>query len=225
MKRICIIPLRKESKRLKDKNITDFYGKPIFWYPTNMAFESRLFDEIIIATAIEYIQVVNDCFLSGVGANGTTIKKHVRKSENSRDESPLIDLVREITVAYNLNPEDKICILYSTSVLTIKEHLERGFERLGKGDVDCVFPIIKQDYELYYSKNYVSINPMAIQCNAKHADAWFIFNLDKILKSGDIIQEENGYIELKDYECQEVHTQEDIEDLKRKCWLKENYHE
>ena len=30
---ICIIPSRQGSKRLKNKNIIDFYGKPIICYP------------------------------------------------------------------------------------------------------------------------------------------------------------------------------------------------
>lgn len=47
---IAIIPARGGSKRVKNKNIKNFAGKPIIEYPIEVAKESNLFDRIIVST-------------------------------------------------------------------------------------------------------------------------------------------------------------------------------
>ena len=44
MKRLLIIPARLGSRRIKDKNIKLFYGKPIIYYSINIAKKSKLFN-------------------------------------------------------------------------------------------------------------------------------------------------------------------------------------
>jgi CMP-N-acetylneuraminic acid synthetase len=52
---LCIIPARGGSKRLKDKNITPFFGKPIIGYTIEAALQSRLANKIVISTDDEKI--------------------------------------------------------------------------------------------------------------------------------------------------------------------------
>ena len=47
---ICIIPARSGSKRLKNKNIKKFDGKPIISYAIKIAQSSGLFSKIIVST-------------------------------------------------------------------------------------------------------------------------------------------------------------------------------
>ena len=47
---ICIIPARKNSKRIKNKNIINFYGKPIIYYAIKIAKKSKLFSRIVVST-------------------------------------------------------------------------------------------------------------------------------------------------------------------------------
>ena len=49
-KKICLIPARGGSKRIKDKNIKKFFGKEIIFYSIDKAFKSKLFDKIIDST-------------------------------------------------------------------------------------------------------------------------------------------------------------------------------
>ena len=49
-KNICIIPARSGSKRIKNKNILNFFGKPVIYYPIKEAIKSKLFDKIIVST-------------------------------------------------------------------------------------------------------------------------------------------------------------------------------
>jgi len=50
IKRIMIIPARGNSKRIKNKNIKIFNGKPIIYYAIESAVKSNLFDKIHITT-------------------------------------------------------------------------------------------------------------------------------------------------------------------------------
>ena len=47
---ICIIPARGGSKRIKNKNIKIFNGKPMIYYAINLAKNSKLFSRIIVST-------------------------------------------------------------------------------------------------------------------------------------------------------------------------------
>ena len=42
-KPICIIAARAGSKRIKNKNVVNFFGKPLISYPIRVAIKSRLF--------------------------------------------------------------------------------------------------------------------------------------------------------------------------------------
>ena len=47
---LCIIPARGGSKRLRNKNILSFFGKPIINYTINSAISSRLFKKIVVSS-------------------------------------------------------------------------------------------------------------------------------------------------------------------------------
>ena len=48
--RLAVIPARGGSKRIKNKNIIDFLGKPLIFYALDAAKKSKLFDEIHVST-------------------------------------------------------------------------------------------------------------------------------------------------------------------------------
>ena len=47
---IAIIPARSGSKRIKNKNIKLFFGKPLLFYSIQIALKSKLFDRVIVST-------------------------------------------------------------------------------------------------------------------------------------------------------------------------------
>lgn len=50
MKKIAIIPARSGSKRIPQKNVFDFMGKPLMAWTIEAALKSNLFDRIIVST-------------------------------------------------------------------------------------------------------------------------------------------------------------------------------
>ena len=47
---ICIIPARSGSKRIKNKNIKLFFGKPIIYYSIKAAIKSKCFSDVFVST-------------------------------------------------------------------------------------------------------------------------------------------------------------------------------
>ena len=48
--KICLIPARSGSKRIKNKNIKNFFGKPLIAFAIQLAIKSKLFDKVIVST-------------------------------------------------------------------------------------------------------------------------------------------------------------------------------
>ena len=56
---IAIIPARSGSKRIKNKNLINFFGKPLIYYSINLAKKSGLFDKIIVSTDSKEIKKIS----------------------------------------------------------------------------------------------------------------------------------------------------------------------
>ena len=54
---IAIIPARKGSKRIKNKNIKIFYNKPIIYYSIKAAIDSKVFDKVFVSTDCSKMQI------------------------------------------------------------------------------------------------------------------------------------------------------------------------
>ena len=58
VRNVAIIPARSGSKRIPNKNIMDFMGKPLIAYTIEAALESQIFDDVIVSTDSEkYAQI------------------------------------------------------------------------------------------------------------------------------------------------------------------------
>ena len=52
IRRLAIIPAREGSKRVKKKNIKNFFNKPLIYYSLKAAKNSRLFTKIHVSTGL-----------------------------------------------------------------------------------------------------------------------------------------------------------------------------
>ena len=59
---ICVIPARGGSKRIRNKNITLFHGKPIISYSIRAGVKSNLFKQIIVSTDTIKIKKIAEKF-------------------------------------------------------------------------------------------------------------------------------------------------------------------
>jgi pseudaminic acid cytidylyltransferase len=90
--RLAIIPARGGSKRIPDKNIRDFCGRPMIGHILQAAAASKLFDTIHVSTESQRIADV-------VLALGYPID-FLRPDRLADDHTPLMPVLRYVTEAY-----------------------------------------------------------------------------------------------------------------------------
>lgn len=96
-KRLLIIPAKGYSKRIKEKNIKKFFGKPIINYTLNNAKKSKLFSKIHISTESNKVKRV-------VKKLGYEID-FLRPKKLSKNNTPIIDVLRFV---YNRYKQSKL---------------------------------------------------------------------------------------------------------------------
>ena len=92
MSRLAIIPARAGSKRIPEKNIRAFFGKPIIAYSLEAARNSNLFVEIHVSTDSERIREVAESLGYPVA--------FTRPAELADDRAPLRDVLRDVRDRY-----------------------------------------------------------------------------------------------------------------------------
>ena len=101
IKKLLIIPARKNSKRIKNKNIKLFHGKPIISYSIELALKSKMFDTIHISTDNKDIKKISNNY-------GLTIDFY-RQKNLSDDRTGLIEVYSHVVEKYkNIGQEMRI---------------------------------------------------------------------------------------------------------------------
>ena len=87
-KRLLIIPAKGYSKRIKEKNIKKFHGKPIISYTLSTAKKSKLFKKIHVSTESKKIKRI-------VEHLGYKID-FLRPKSLSKNNTPTIDVLKYV---------------------------------------------------------------------------------------------------------------------------------
>ena len=148
MSKICIIPARGGSKRIKNKNIKLFLGKPIIEYSIRTALESKIFDEVMVSTDCSNIAKIS----VKLGAKVPFMRSKI----NSDDYSTTLDVVNEVVKEYKKVNKNfsYICCLYPTAPFVNKDLLKEALKLLTLSKTDLVFPIIKFSYPIQRALTY-----------------------------------------------------------------------
>jgi pseudaminic acid cytidylyltransferase len=119
--RIAIIPARGGSKRIKNKNIIDFLGKPLIAYALEAAKKSNLFDVIHVSTdSLEICDVVEKL--------GYKID-FLRSNELADDHTGLVPVIQWVHKEYEKRGQhfDDICCIMPAAPLLNPNDLIDGF--------------------------------------------------------------------------------------------------
>lgn len=142
MKTVCIIPARGGSKRILNKNIKDFLGKPIITYPIEVAKKSSIFDSIYIWTDSTEIQ---DLALQN--------KISIMGRPDSSDTETLTETILEFIQTYNFYNDDRIdylCVLLPTAVFINSKELRLVYKWMVKQNCsgDGIISFCKYPYPI-----------------------------------------------------------------------------
>jgi len=212
---LCIIPARGGSKRIPRKNIKPFKGKPIIAYSIIAAFESALFDEVMVST--------DDIEIAEIAKSYGASIPFLRSEENSNDFASTADVLTEVINSYKKEGKgfDSICCIYPTAPFVSSKRLIEGFEALIKG-ADSVLPILSFDYPIWRSfkvneKNcleynwseFINSRSQDLQTIYHDAGQWYWVNTEKIMSTGNLVFETTKGLHLSPFEAHDIDTFDD----------------
>ena len=120
MNRLLIIPAKGFSKRIKEKNIKLFFGKPMIHYPLKNAIESKLFKKIHVSTESRKVKKI----VENLGFEIDFLRPKYLSERNT----PTIDVLRYVYNRYkelNYNFDEVWTVSCCTPLLT-KEDLKKA---------------------------------------------------------------------------------------------------
>jgi len=219
---ICLIPARKNSKRIKNKNILNFFGKPMIAYAIEAAKKSNLFDKIVVSTdSVKISKIANQ-----YGAETPFIRPKKISNDFAKDADVINHFLefyksKKIKISY-------LCYLYPVNPLLKVSTLKKCIQLLKKSNCQKVMTIAKFSYPIqrallknktenlfFFNKKYKNCRSQDLsQCYQDAAQCYW-FNLKKI-KNFKLKKEliTKGVL-LNSFEFCDVDTRDDLNVLKK----------
>lgn len=220
MKKICvIIPVRGGSKRVPNKNLKLFNGKPMLSYVVeaarDAARESGRIDRVIVSSDSEEIMEQAKKYGADVPFK--------RPSDLAQDETPTLPVLRhciEYLEEEDYEP-DIIILAYATSPLVKKEWFLKIIDKIDEGSYQVM--VVSKDLKHYWTKKenelLVRFYPKGMPLNSQwetplYKEAGAIYATEK-----DIIMAENtlygsdsevDFVEIEEYGNIDVDTMFDF---------------
>lgn len=134
-KRVAIIPARGGSKRIPQKNVKEFCGKPMIAWSIEAALESNCFDQVIVTTDDEDIADV-------ARRHGASVP-FLRPAELSGDYVGTLPVIRHAVewLQDNGMPVDYACCLYATAPFVTAATLREGWDLIQRNDCSYAFSV------------------------------------------------------------------------------------
>ena len=217
MNRICIIPARGGSKRIPQKNIKPFLGKPVIHYSVEAAITSKLFDMVMVSTDDE--QIAATALAAGAEV------PFLRSAENSDDFAGTAAVLTEVLKQYatqGIEPQ-VACCLYPAAPFVTPALLLQAFNLFQSGDYDCVFPLLPFDYPVQRGlwmrdglvtmrePQYKESRSQDLEPVFHDAGMFYFFKPETLRKTGHIWTGKTGGIKLNSLQAQDIDTKEDWE--------------
>jgi pseudaminic acid cytidylyltransferase len=144
---VAIIPARGGSKRIPNKNIKHFAGKPIIAYSIEAAKVSGLFDRIFVSTDSEKIALTAKEYGAEV--------PFMRPKELSDDFTPTAPVLLHALKWLEVQgmPAKFACCIYATAPFVRPEYLKKGFRLIMRKRVSAVFSVTAFPFSIFRALN------------------------------------------------------------------------
>ena len=145
---LALIPARKGSKGIKDKNIYHIQGKLLIDFTIDAAVSSKYIDQVFVST--NHDKIIEHCDSKKV----TVIK---RPDSLCTDRSTAVDVVNHFLDHLNeLESHDKssdffITYLQPTSPLRSNKHINESFKLLKKNDSSALIAVVENTHTPFKS--------------------------------------------------------------------------
>ena len=123
---LAIIPARLGSKRLPQKNIKNFFGKPIISFSIDAAKKTKIFDKIIVSTESIKLKKIAEKY----GAEVPFLRPKKIADDRTHFNYAIIQSIKEFKKK-NIKIKN-VCCIYPTSPLINYKDIIKGFNLLKK---------------------------------------------------------------------------------------------
>ena len=212
---VAIIPARSGSKRIINKNIKLFKGKPIIAWSIEEALKSKIFSKVLVST--DSIKIARVAKQYGAQILG------LRPKNLSGPKTPLNEVMK-----YEIKKMKKkkfnykyYCLIYATAPMIEKKDLIQGYKKIQKNKFDFVLSISKINTNilrsLYIKDSY--IRPFFKKNTFKNTQdlkqlycdgAQFCFGKDISWMKKHPFNSKTGFITIPSHRFQDIDNIEDF---------------
>jgi CMP-N-acetylneuraminic acid synthetase len=151
---IAIIPARKGSKRLPNKNKLLLNGKPLISYTMEAAIASKYIDDLIISSDDNDIKTIVNNFRNRIYSPICRIRFDRRPKHLRGDLITTQEIIDNIRIRY---PCDSVCLLQPTSPLRSTLYIDKCIEMHLTGYFDSVITVKETTPYTYYPNGAVYV--------------------------------------------------------------------
>lgn len=165
---LAIIPARAGSKRIPNKNIRNFFGKPLIAYAIEQALKVPFVDRVIVDTDSSKIASIAEHY----GAEVPFLRPEYLAADKSKVVDALIYLLERLEKEENYKP-DYLLLLQTTSPLRELRDIEACWKLMQNSNATTVLTVCSTHPQLYYldkDKNLSSANRIVV--NHSNVQAW-----------------------------------------------------
>ena len=142
---LAIIPARSGSKRIPNKNIRNFLGKPLIAYAIEQALKSSVIDRVVVDTDSPKIVSIAKRY----GAEVPFLRPARLASDNAQIADALIHLLTRLKKEEHYSPTH-IVMLQTTSPLRELKDIEDCWKLIKKTNATTVLTVCPTHPRLYY---------------------------------------------------------------------------
>lgn len=213
---LAIIPARSGSKRIPNKNIKDFLGKPLIAYAIEQALSLDFIDKVVVDTDSREIADVAKKY----GAEIPFLRPADLAQDNSRVIDSILHLLKKLKLEKSYEP-DYIMILQTTSPLCEKKDIMNCWELIQNSDADTVLTVCSTHPRLYHmkaNKDIVLVN--GSEAESTNMQEWkqgyilngcfvYIINTEALLKEKVIITKKTKAVVCPKWRSVDLDTPEE----------------
>lgn len=216
MNAIAIIPARGGSKRIPNKNIKLFSGKPIIAYSIKAAKNTGLFKDIIVSTDSNKIAEIAIAF----GARAPFIRPDYLSNDYADTASVMIHALNWLEQKEIL--PDYFCCIYATAPFVSVNDIEKGFELLQTKSAATVYPVTSFAYPIFralkmdnngklemFWPEHIESRTQDLPCAYHDAGQFYWANTRKFLEEKKLYTKESYSILLERCKVIDIDTMED----------------
>lgn len=140
--RIAVIPARFGSKRIKKKNIKNFYSKPMIYWAIKRIKDSNLFDFICVSSdSNKILKIAKKCGVE------ILIKRPANLADDITPTKPVIIHAIEHLKKMKIKFET-ICCVYPCNPFMLSKDLKKAFSIYKKNNSKFVFPVVEYSHPI-----------------------------------------------------------------------------